>query len=152
MQTSMISFCTNSVTAPDFSPDSDVVKDKKRDEVVTVSIGPYDVLCGRDKTSFNHGKCEPRKLLKLCFLKGSVWRLFFGLSQVGNRRFRITVALSLERYINAPTREDKSLVILSVIDLISENGGRFLKRKKGKWISLVRDHIGDHNAVNTSML
>jgi hypothetical protein len=60
----------------------------------------FDVLCGRDKAAFNN---------------------------IGNRRFRITVSLSLERYLNAPTRKDKSIVIKSVVTMVRKNGGRFLQ-------------------------
>jgi hypothetical protein len=63
-------------------------------------IGLFDVLCGRDKAAFNN---------------------------IGNRRFRITVSLSLERYLNAPTRKDKSIVIKSVVTMVRKNGGRFLQ-------------------------
>jgi hypothetical protein len=76
------------------------------------SIGPYDILCGRHKAAFNN---------------------------IGNRRFRITVKLQLDRYLRAPTRLDKSLVIQWIVLLVkNNNGGRFLKwdkRSKG-WIEL----------------
>lgn len=72
-------------------------------------IGPYDVLCGRHKDAFNN---------------------------VGNRRFRVTVSLALERYLLAPTRQDRSIVIASVVDLVRENGGHFLQWKLGQWVEL----------------
>jgi hypothetical protein len=76
------------------------------------SIGPYDILCGRHKAAFNN---------------------------IGNRRFRITVKLQLDRYLRAPTRLDKSLVIQSIIHLVSNNnGGRFLKwdKRSKDWVEL----------------
>lgn len=72
-------------------------------------LGLYDVICGRHKAAFNN---------------------------VGNRRFRVTVSLALERYSTAPTRKDKSTVIKSVADLVRGNGGRFLKWKQGAWVVL----------------
>lgn len=78
------------------------------DNVVN-ELGNYDVICGRHKTAFNN---------------------------VGNRRFRVTVSLSLARYLSAPTRKDKSIVIKSVAALVRSTGGRFLQRKKGAWVEL----------------
>jgi hypothetical protein len=68
-------------------------------------IGLFDVLCGRDKNAFNN---------------------------TGNRRFRVSVSLALERYINAPTRKDKSIVIKSVVTMVRNNGGRFLQESVNK--------------------
>lgn len=63
-------------------------------------IGMYDVLCGRDKAAFNN---------------------------IGNRRFRVTVSLSLERYLQAATRKEKSVVIKSVVTMLHADGGKFLQ-------------------------
>jgi hypothetical protein len=68
-------------------------------------IGLYDILCGRDSNAFNN---------------------------VGNRRFRITVSLALERYMKAPNRKDKSIVVKSVVALVHENGGRFMRESRRK--------------------
>jgi hypothetical protein len=72
-------------------------------------IGQHDVICGRSKMAFNN---------------------------VGNRRFRTIISLSLERFMKAPERKDKSVVIRSVTDLLLGNGGRFLqqvhKNKSGR--------------------
>lgn len=78
------------------------------DNVVT-SVGLYDVLCGRDKTAFQN---------------------------VGNRRFRVTVSLHLERYMGANSRKDKSIIIKSVAALVRSTGGRFLQRKGDTLIQL----------------
>lgn len=67
---------------------------------VSFLFQPYDVVCGRDKIAFNN---------------------------VGNRRFRITVSLALERFMKSPTRKAKSIVIRSVANLVRSNGGRFLQ-------------------------
>lgn len=72
-------------------------------------LGPYDVICGRHKAAFDN---------------------------IGNRRFRITVALSLARYKAAPIREDKSIIIHSVVALVRSCGGRFLQRQKEAWVEL----------------
>jgi hypothetical protein len=75
----------------------------------TVELGLYDVVCGRHRTAFNN---------------------------IGNRRFRVTVSLALERYTSAPTRKDKSIVIKSIAALVQSNGGRFLQRQGGAWVEL----------------
>ena len=76
-------------------------------------LRPYDIICGRCSKAFNH---------------------------VGNRRFRVTIGLNLRRYVESPTRREKSAVIQSVVDvLIREAGARFLKRsnnEKGVYIVL----------------
>lgn len=71
----------------------------------------YDVVCGRHKAAFEN---------------------------IGNRRFRVTVSLYLGKYINAPTRKDKTMVIKSIASLVNSNGGRFLQRKKGHWVELTK--------------
>lgn len=64
-------------------------------------IGPFDVLCGRNRAAFNN---------------------------VGNRRFRIVVSLSLARYVDVTsTRKEKSKLIENVIQSTKECGGRFLQ-------------------------
>lgn len=64
-----------------------------------------DILCGRDKRSYNH---------------------------VANRRFRFLTALNLERYRETESRRAKTLVVHSLYNQILDNGGRFLvKRGKG---------------------
>lgn len=79
------------------------------------SVGPYDVLCGRDKHSFRN---------------------------VGNRRFRVTVALYMGRYMEAETKSDKSRVIALVVETVRANGGRFLKwsSKRQEWVELDDKH------------
>jgi hypothetical protein len=64
-------------------------------------LTPYDVICGRTKLAFNN---------------------------TGNRRFRATITLAVERFKEAPERKDKSVVIRSVTDMLLGNGGRFLQQ------------------------
>jgi hypothetical protein len=80
----------------------------------------YDVICGRHR-----GACD----------------------NIGNRRFRIIVALSVETYINAPTRAHKSTVIRDIVDTIHNCGGRFVQRCKSRnastWEELDEKQIHD---------
>merc|ERR1719410_1722741 len=67
-------------------------------------IGAYDIICGRNNGAHN-------------------W--------VGNRRFRVTIMMNLKKYTEAPTREEKTHVIKSVIDLLLDKdgvGARFIKK------------------------
>lgn len=76
-----------------------------------VEILATDVLCGRGKTSFNH---------------------------VGNRRFRDLIAASTEKYNNARSRLEKSMVVHSIVEQVKKVQGRFLKqdRYSGRWYEL----------------
>jgi uncharacterized protein (DUF1330 family) len=62
-------------------------------------LGPYDVICGRNKTAFNN---------------------------IGNRRFRFTIALNLPQFVNAKSRKDKSSVIEKIKEVVHQSGGKFL--------------------------
>ena len=75
-----------------------------------VFVGPYDVVCGRNSTAFNN---------------------------VGNRRFRVTISLNLQRYMAAKTRHERGEIILSVVKLLRDDlGARFLKIKGSKLVKL----------------
>ena len=63
------------------------------------NIGPYDVLCGRDKESYNN---------------------------IGNRRFRIMININLPNYLICKTRTDRSKMILEVTHNL--HPFRFFKR------------------------
>jgi len=86
-------------------------------------IGPYDIICGRNNGAHN-------------------W--------VGNRRFRITIMMNLKRYTEAPTREEKTQVIKSVIELLLNTegvGARFIKKVgEGMYVRLkdkqIREKVG----------
>lgn len=73
-------------------------------------IGAYDVLCGRNKASFNN---------------------------VGNRRFRVLVSNSLHEYVHVATRrKEKSQVVRNIFSTTIESGGRFLQEKDGALVEL----------------
>merc|ERR1739838_572923 len=86
-------------------------------------IGHYDIICGRNNGAHN-------------------W--------VGNRRFRITIMMNLKRYTDAPTREEKTQVIKSVIEMLldtEEAGARFIKKVgEGMYVRLkdkqIREKVG----------
>ena len=74
-------------------------------EIDNPTLGPYDVICIRGSNAFNN---------------------------IGNRRFRVTICLNVQRYIDSPSREEKGIVITSVVALLkSEIGARFFGVKKG---------------------
>ena len=84
------------------------------------NLGPYDILCGRCKTSFNH---------------------------VGNRRFRITITMNIPKYLSAKSRHEKSALIISIVRMLrDEAGARFLKKKGKEFIELnekqAREKVG----------
>jgi hypothetical protein len=77
--------------------------------------GSMDVICARGKQAHSHP---------------------------GNRRFRLSVSMILERYSKAMTKIDKSLIVSSVVDTVrqaSPDGG-FIKKQGGCWFE-VGDHI-----------
>ena len=78
-------------------------------------LGPFDVICGRCSTAFNN---------------------------IGNQRFRSTISMNLQRYIDAPTRAHKSKVILSVVEILMKvQGARFVKAKNNNFVELDNKHI-----------
>ena len=73
-------------------------------------LGPYDILCGRCTAAFNN---------------------------VGNRRFRVTIALNLDRYMKAPTRHDKTAVVISIVRILKGDvGARFLRKEGDEYVEL----------------
>ena len=77
--------------------------------------GEYDVCCGRGKRHWNH---------------------------VGNVRFRRFIQCNVERYMDAPTKNDKTAVVVSIVDDIRNRRGNFLKEDlRGNWYD-----IGDQQA------
>jgi hypothetical protein len=69
----------------------------------------FQQICGRGKINFDH---------------------------VGNRRFRVIVAMNLTRYVEAKTRTDKSTVVNNIVDQIwdaSPNGGFVKRDASGLW-------------------
>jgi hypothetical protein len=82
----------------------------------------FQQICGRGKISFDH---------------------------VGNRRFRVIVAMNLTRYGLAMTRTDKSIVVNEIVNQIRDaNSNRgFVKRDhQGMWyvvtVGMAREKVG----------
>lgn len=64
-------------------------------------LGPYDIIIGRGRKFENN---------------------------IGNKRFRVTIQLNLKRYLYAPTRQDKTILILTVFHMLKDDiGARFVK-------------------------
>ena len=88
----------------DLEEDKKVKQQQKPLIIRTEHLRPYDILCGRDKATFNY---------------------------VGNRRFRISISLNIPRYDRATTKAKKASVIMFVCNLLKkEVGVRFLKKQK----------------------
>lgn len=66
-----------------------------------ITPGKNDILCGRDKTAFNH---------------------------IGNKRFRVLIAKNYKRYQAAGTRDIKTLITNEIIEQIRKEECRFLRR------------------------
>jgi hypothetical protein len=88
--------------------------------------GPYDVVCARGKLAWDH---------------------------IGNRRFRLLIDLTIDKYLAARTKIDKSILVLSLVDMVREassDGGGFVKLiKEGnalQWCEVgditARDKVG----------
>jgi hypothetical protein len=75
----------------------------------TSDLGLYDVICGRDKQAYHN---------------------------VGNRRFRVLVAMNKGRYASVGTRREKTAIVRYLVHAVMRNGGRFLQRHKDGWIEL----------------
>mmetsp|Transcript_38304 Transcript_38304/g.57000 ORF Transcript_38304/g.57000 Transcript_38304/m.57000 type:complete len:349 (-) Transcript_38304:381-1427(-) len=81
------------------------------------SLNDHDVLLGRTKECFN-------------------W--------TGNKHFRQYISQAVGRYLEAPTRADKSVVVNSLMFGIQELGGRFLKRCGPQgWVEVEDKHARD---------
>ncbi|KAL3927899.1 MAG: hypothetical protein SGBAC_012885 [Bacillariaceae sp.] len=71
---------------------------------VSQDVRPYDILCGRSKTCFNN---------------------------IGNRRFRITIGMNLEKYDNLTNRTERGKFIVSLARTLKEDVGfRFVRISK----------------------
>jgi hypothetical protein len=80
------------------------IHDNNQDRILPEDVGDYDVLCGRDKSVFNH---------------------------VGNRRFRVSLALWIPRYEEAETKSQKAAIIGALCNMLqNEARVRFLKRQE----------------------
>ena len=93
---------------------------KKTALAADFSPSMYDVICGRGKECYNH---------------------------VGNRRFRVSIEMVLDKYTRAETKTEKSLIVMTLVDKIRSNcgpsGGGFIRfdRKTNRWYE-----IGDEAA------
>lgn len=80
-------------------------------------VSEKDILCGRGRSCYNH---------------------------IGNKRFRITIAMNLKRYVNAKTKVKKSQVVHSIVQHLrhSTSVGGFIKKnhRTGRYM-LVSDHL-----------
>ncbi len=73
---------------------------------MTNDIKSYDILCGRDKATFNN---------------------------IGNRRFRVLIGLNIPRYEKASTKAEKASVIKYICGIFrKEVGVRFLKKHENE--------------------
>jgi hypothetical protein len=97
-----------------------ITADEKHDRVNV--LGFYDVICGRHKAAFDN---------------------------IGNRRFRVLVALAHEKYANASSRAHKSIVIKDIVDSVHNGGGRFLQRLGCNWVEL--DDKQTHDKVGHAL-
>jgi hypothetical protein len=74
---------------------------RSKQDMGSIEIGPYDIICGRNRASYNN---------------------------VGNRRFRVTIRMFLERYKRLQGREERRKFITYLTKLFrNEVGFRFLK-------------------------
>eukprot|EP00980_Cylindrotheca_fusiformis_P001860 scaffold417_cov97-Cylindrotheca_fusiformis.AAC.3 len=77
-------------------------------------LRPYDILCGRSRSSFNN---------------------------IGNRRFRVTVGMNVKRYDSIATRSERGNFILSLAHTLKDDVGfRFLRiLKNGEKVELTEE-------------
>jgi len=78
----------------------------------------HDVICARGKTAFGHP---------------------------GNRRFRVLLSLQLDKYANATSKIEKSVIVTSIVDAIRESshskgGGGFVREEGSRWYA-VNEHL-----------
>jgi hypothetical protein len=103
--------------------DEEEEEDGSLSSLASTPLSPYDVLCGRSSLALN---------------------------SVGNRRFRVTVALALPRYLSAHTRAGRTAAIDAVVASVRASGGRFLRRhgssSNSRWVELdakqAREKVG----------
>ena len=77
--------------------------------------GKFDIVCGRSKFASQH---------------------------CGNHRFRVTISIFLQQYLDKPERgRDRSLLFIEIVNTIRSSGARFVKYYHGQWCD-----IGDYKA------
>mmetsp|Transcript_20177 Transcript_20177/g.56072 ORF Transcript_20177/g.56072 Transcript_20177/m.56072 type:complete len:371 (+) Transcript_20177:303-1415(+) len=81
---------------------SQLVNDTKLSIIRLDELQPYDILCGRDKATFNN---------------------------IGNRRFRVSIGINIPKYEKAKSKAEKAEVIQFVCNVLRNDvGARFLRR------------------------
>lgn len=91
------------------------ISSNKQKQTTIDSLGPYDVICGRDSTAFNN---------------------------VGNRRFRLLITMNVDRYNDSEGRHKKGQFIGSLVRTFRrEIGAKFYKMKDGQLVELTERQI-----------
>jgi hypothetical protein len=95
------------------------------DEMIPLPLdfqpGPHDVICGRGKLAWNHP---------------------------GNRRFRLAVEMSIDKYSSADTKLEKSLIVSGIIESVrhaSPHAGFVKHDTDGRWY-IVSDQLAREKA------
>lgn len=95
------------------------------DEMIPLPLdfqpGPHDVICGRGKLAWNHP---------------------------GNRRFRLAVEMSIDKYSSADTKLEKSLIVSGIIESVrhaSPDAGFVKHDSDGRWY-IVSDQLAREKA------
>lgn len=76
--------------------------------------------------------------------------MIFSFLPSGNRRFRVTVSMFIQRYQNAKNRQEKTAIVSTVMDILHEASpmGAFIKFKEGRWWVIdektAREKVGAH--------
>lgn len=98
---------------------------KKDDDLIPLPSdfhpGPLDVICARGKQAYSH---------------------------TGNKRLRVVIEMNLEKYNNASSKIEKSLIVSAIVDSVREassNGG-FIKEEGGRMYiandNVAREKVG----------
>jgi hypothetical protein len=120
----------------------------------------WSVICGRGKECYDHGTSNmfsQQLLLLLSFLHLPVYKdpqkqankkasnqtnvpnvHFYSTllrTAVGNRRFRILIDLNMEKYKDAKSKIEKSLIVMTIVDAVREGSviGGFVRMVRHLW-------------------
>jgi hypothetical protein len=116
--------------------------------------GSKDIICGRGELKpryINDSPCfENIVLLSLPISSISHVSGKSCYEHVGNRRFRVTIAMNLKRYVEAQTRHEKSQVVHTIVAYLRHSSptGAFVKMNyaTGKWMTVcdavAREKVG----------
>ena len=79
------------------------------------TLGPYDILCGRSKAAYNN---------------------------IGNRRFRVTISMNLQKYVDASSKGAKGAAVMHVVRFLTEEvGARFVKEQGDHYVTIDKKGI-----------